>query len=126
MAAYCLNLWEVAQAVLEVALELCTPLCRMQDQAFFLDNIQHRTSHSTYERISTKGTAMASWCEKIGSNAGCQASANRQAIGKRFGECNDVGLDAFMLIGELGTCTTHAALNFIQHEQPAVARAMRT
>ena len=94
------------------------------EQALLLDNLQHRTPDATRQRVAAKGAAMAAWGEQLSDGSAGQAGADGHAIAQAFGQGHHVRHDAFVLEGKPGAGAPDAGLDFVEHHQPAVARAV--
>ena len=94
-------------------------------QAFILDHRDRLERGAACERVAAEGRAVIAGPEDVGRLAFRDHGADRHAAGKSLGHRHDIGLYAGPVMREPFSGTAHAALNLVDHQQPALSIAER-
>src|SRR4051794_18068915 len=106
---------------LEPLNEILAQLAIGVNQLPLFDLIDHSASDRACQRTSTEGCAVHAGLQRTCSFIRCEQCAKRQAARDRLGDCDDVRLDAVVLIREPLPSAAKTTLNFIDQEECAAA-----
>ena len=91
----------------------------MRQQPLALNRVHHRDSNGASQRPTAKCGAMQTWLYAMRNLIGAQDRPQRKPGGQRLRNCDDIGLDAEMLIGEPAPSATEATLDLIGDQHRA-------
>ena len=94
------------------------------DHFLFNENAEGGAGNGAAERIAAEGAAVVAGLEDAENFARGENGGDRiEASGEGFADDENVGLDAFVHVGEELAGAAEAGLNFVSHEQDAILAA---